>query len=142
MLETLKTKIFNLLQLKWYTLSYHGCKLKFPFNPRKGICTICGRTGYTNIHHCCYNFSVKEVMKNNNLALLFTYETCYPDHELSNSMRKILVEDPNLVFKTNNKNLRKIYDLHIEKLAERDNYNEKQAKIMQKTAKTCWKMTK
>jgi hypothetical protein len=54
MLNHIKNTICNILQAQWFTLNYHGTRLKLPFNPRKGTCLACGRKGYTNIHHWCF----------------------------------------------------------------------------------------
>ncbi|MFA5307129.1 MAG: hypothetical protein WC365_06810, partial [Candidatus Babeliales bacterium] len=108
----------------FYTLSYHGLKIKFDFNPRIKVCSVCGTNGCTNMHHTCYNFSYKEVRANPSLSLLFTYEADYSCHELSNSVRKLLFEDPSLEIKTSSKKLQIIFSNHKRLLKERDKFNQ------------------
>ncbi|MDI9578625.1 MAG: hypothetical protein QM398_10890, partial [Thermoproteota archaeon] len=113
-----KKMILNLLfklkkvisRKKYYTLSYHGLKLKFTWNPRSGFCQICGNPAHTNIHHCCYNFTKTEVQRNPSLAFLFTFESCFSCHELANSIRKLLHKDKLLTLQTKDSKIRRIYD--------------------------------
>lgn len=129
MLRNILKHLRNILEYKqWHTLSYHKLKLKFKINPRKGKCVICGKEGWTNIHHTCYNFTYKEVRANNELAKMFTYETCYPCHELSNSTRKLMFEDKIMEIKTNSIKVSRIVELHKKLLAKRDEWNEKHRK--------------
>ena len=127
MLENFKACLKNWLEARktWFTLSYHKLKLKFPYNPRTGTCSVCGFKGWTNMHHTCYNFTYKEVRANNDLAKMFTMETCFACHELSNSMRKLLVIDPNLQLVTSSEKLKIILKKHQDLLQKRDEFNEK-----------------
>jgi len=108
---------------KYYSLSYHGLKLKFTWNPRSGFCQICGNPAHTNIHHCCYNFTKKEVQKNPSLAFLFTFESCFSCHELANSIRKLLHKDKSLTLQTKNGKIKKIFDLTNRFLVEQAVFN-------------------
>ncbi len=130
MLKNILNNLRNYLEARkqFYTLSYHGLKLKLPYNPRAGKCQVCDREGYTNIHHTCYNFTYGEVRKDTKLALMFTYEVCYGCHELSNSTRKLMFEDLNLEVSTSNPKLKKIVDFHKKLLKERDQWNKKHRK--------------
>ncbi|MFA5307060.1 MAG: hypothetical protein WC365_06445 [Candidatus Babeliales bacterium] len=49
MIESILKQIKTWLELRkqFYTLSYHGLKLKFPFNPRTQVCSVCNLKGYT-----------------------------------------------------------------------------------------------
>ncbi|MFA5307025.1 MAG: hypothetical protein WC365_06270 [Candidatus Babeliales bacterium] len=134
MIESILRNIRNWLeqQKKWYTLSYHGLKIKYDFNPRTGTCSVCGRKGLTNIHHTCYNFTYTEIRHNDSLALLFVFEVCFTHHEQANSMRKLLFEDPNMELKTDNKKLQVIFDNHKRLLKARDKFNENRAKNLLK----------
>lgn len=118
-----------------FTLSYHGYKIKLPFNPRTGRCSVCGKRGFTNMHHCCYNFSRREVKVNPTLGLLFTFEVCFGCHELANSIRKLLFEHPELELKTSNKKLNKIYENHLKIFSLRDEFNKNRVENIQKEYK-------
>lgn len=138
MIESILKNIKNWLeqQKKWHTLSYNGWKLKFDFNPRIGTCSVCGKRGSTNLHHTCYNFKRDEVRANPTLAWLFTYEACFSCHELSNSMRKLLVADPNMKLETGNKIVQLIYVKHLQLIQQREVFNEKRAVNIKKI----WKL--
>ena len=109
----------------WFTLNYHGYRIKFDFCPRTQTCTICGTKGYSNIHHTLYNFSRREVQDNNRLALLFTFEVCYQDHLVANAVRMIMEQDPNVKIKTSSEKVRKIFENHQRLYKERNIWNKK-----------------
>lgn len=123
MLETLRNAIWNILEANWHTCSYHGTKVKLPFNPRKGTCECCGRRGQTNRHHWRYAYTRKQILKQNMLVLNFTSELCFnPCHELGNSIRKILSESPNLKFKNPSPTMKKLLELREKALADGEKY--------------------
>ena len=115
----------------FYTLNYHGLRLKLPFNPRKGKCLACEYEGYTNIHHWLYAYTYSDVRKNNLLALNYTTETCYVCHELGNSLRKIIAEDPSMLIKASSKRIKNLLALREKALSEGEIY----AKLETKTKK-------
>lgn len=127
----------NYLEAKlWHTLSYGRLKLKFPYNPRKGICMVCdAQKVYTNIHHCCYNFTYDQIRQDNSLALKFTYECCFTCHELSNSVRKLMAEDHFFTVATHSPRIQRIVDFHVKFLKEREIYNRTHPVILGKAAK-------
>jgi len=122
MIENLKKLIRNILEFKtWFTLSYHRLKLKLPFNPRKGICKACGRRCFSNIHHWLYRYTYSEIYRDNKLALKYTTELCYPDHDLGDAMRKLFNIDPDLKIVTRSKILNKLIELRAQALREGGN---------------------
>ena len=134
MIESILKQIKTWLEQRkiFYTLSYHGLKIKFSFNPRTGVCSVCNLKGRTNIHHTCYNFTYTEIRKNNSLALLFTYECCFTCHELSNSVRKLLFECPDFKPVNMNEKLKIIFDNHHSMLKKRDEFNKNRDKNLKK----------
>jgi len=82
------------------TIKYKGKRIVVDTKKkiRKGVCEICGREGKTHIHHWRYEFPLKEVRENPNLALLNTTEVCFTCHNFANAMRKLYVECPADIF--------------------------------------------
>lgn len=39
------------------TINFKGKTIYYKQNPRKGVCTECGKTGYTHLHHDQYHES-------------------------------------------------------------------------------------
>jgi hypothetical protein len=141
MLEQLRITIENLLQANWYTLNYHGTRLKLPFNPRKNQCACCDRRGLTNIHHWLYRYSRKQVMQNNMLALNYTTEVCFTCHELANSLRKLFTESPNMTIKKPSPIIEKLLELRKTAL-EKGECFAKLEETDQKTTQECEKVSK
>jgi hypothetical protein len=122
---------------KWYTCSYHGYKVKLDYNPRTGVCSVCNLKGFTNLHHTTYNFTRAEIRANSSLVTLFTYECCFNCHELSNSVRKLLFEDPSFTPKISNPKLQIIFKNHLSAFKKRDEFNRNRVKNLQKDWKPC-----
>ncbi len=118
MLENILRKIKNALMLKWWTVNYRGLRIKLSYNPRKGICEVCGIKCMSSRHHWRYAFSKHEVLQNNKLALKYTNEMCFPDHELGNALRKLFFEDPDMRIISKNKKINKLLELRIKALGD------------------------
>ena len=70
-----------------YKVRYRRTTVLLPFNPRTGVCVVCGKKRKTNIHHHRYEFKTSEVKKNPLLALENTFEVCFnPCHRLANAV--------------------------------------------------------
>jgi hypothetical protein len=83
-------------------ITYRGkvFRVDVPYQIRTGICTCCGKKGWTARHHWKYEFSVKEVRKNPLLALKNTTELCYPTcHDVANAMNLIKKTDVKIILK-------------------------------------------
>lgn len=88
-----------------------GVCIWLPFNPRDGVCKICGKSvhneeiKFTNIHHTKYAYrpsTVKKAVDNGNysLALENTVECCYAHHNMMDAIRTLLtVTDLNIIMK-------------------------------------------
>ena len=115
MLENIMKRFRNLLEFRlWYTLSYHRLKLKLPKNPRVSVCEACGKHCWTNIHHWLYKYTYREVNKDNRLALNYTTEVCYPDHQLGEALRRLFNVDPKIKVKTTNVLVKRLIELRTE----------------------------
>jgi len=112
MLRNILERLRNALEYRpWYTLSYGKLKLKLSFNPRKGTCLACGKKCWTNIHHWQYKYHYSEVRKQNRLALNYTTEVCYPDHQLAEAVRRLFDIDENIKLTTSNPIIKKLVEL-------------------------------
>jgi len=118
MLENIMKRFRNLLEFRlWYTLSYHKMKLKLAKNPRKGVCECCQKKCWTNIHHWLYRYTYTDVRKNNRLALNYTTEVCYPDHELGEALRRLFNVDAKMKIRTSNVLVKRLIELRAEAIA-------------------------
>lgn len=119
MLNNWLNHLRNILKLKlFYTLSYHKLKLKLSKNPRKGICEACGKRGWTNRHHWAYKYSYREVRKQNMLALNYTTEVCYPDHEVAEAIRRLFNIDQNVKIVTTSLIVKKLIELRTKAIKD------------------------
>ena len=93
---------------KVYSVRYAGSRgkgivLKFPFNPRSGVCQACGKSvergeiRFTALHHWWYAYQVKTVRKSPLLALENTSEFCFGCHQLADAIRALLYAKPKRV---------------------------------------------
>ena len=73
-----------------------GVTVYLPVNPRKGICSACGKTvasgaiKITALHHWYYAYQAKTVKDNPILALENTSELCFYCHDIADALRTLL----------------------------------------------------
>ncbi|MFA5307474.1 MAG: hypothetical protein WC365_08555 [Candidatus Babeliales bacterium] len=125
----------------FYTLNYHGTRLKLPYPPRTGVCEVCGKHSKTNRHHFWYAFTRKQVMEKPDLGMLYTAEMCgfWPCHEMGNSIRKLIELDPEIKITSKNSIIKTIFAMQEKAIAQckKDgNYPKKVDKNAKSTAKT------
>ena|SRR3972149_6232913 len=92
---------------KWsvkYAMAHGGGIVVYlPFNPRKGICSACGKSvvsgeiKVTALHHWWYAYQAKTVRENPVLALDNTSELCFYCHDIGDAIRTILYANPERV---------------------------------------------
>ena len=105
---------------EFFTLNYHGTRLKLPYPPRDGTCKVCGKKAKTNRHHFWYAFTRKQVMDNPDLAMLYTEEMCgfWPCHEMGNSIRKLVELDPNIKITSKNPIIKTIVEMQEQAICQ------------------------
>jgi len=96
----------KLFKKKKYKMRYagshgNGCVVMLPFDPRKGVCSACGKSTHvigedgkpeiktTQIHHWKYAFHPDTVRKNPILILENTSELCFTCHQIADDLRSI-----------------------------------------------------
>ena len=73
-----------------------GCQVILPFDPRKGVCSACGKSKakgeitMTSMHHWRYAYKPDTVRKNPILALENTSEFCFSCHRVADALRNLL----------------------------------------------------
>lgn len=86
---------------KRWKVRYRRTPIHLPFNPRKGICEVCGRRvgegeiSKTDLHHFFYAYPTSYVRKHPIKVLDNSVECCFTCHGVLDSFRKIM-EKPKL----------------------------------------------
>lgn len=105
-----------LFNKKKYKMRYagahgHGCVVNLPFDPRKGVCSACGKSRHvfdvdgkpeiklTSSHHWKYAYQPDTVLKNPILILDNTSELCFACHQIADGLRNILRMSPDRAVK-------------------------------------------
>lgn len=101
----------DLFKKKKYKMRYagthgDGCVVYLPFDPRKGVCSGCGKSIHvmesdgkpqikmTSLHHWKYAYKAETVRKNPILILDNTGEFCFACHQIADGLRNILKLSP------------------------------------------------
>lgn len=98
-----KDKAKNWRKDKW-TVLYRKCNIFLSFNPRKGICLLCGKSiekgeiSNTYLHHLIYEFQTKEIRKNHDLVLKHTIEVCFKCHHRLHAVQEAIKPENKFVF--------------------------------------------
>lgn len=75
---------------------YRRARIPLNFNPRKGICKLCGKSiekgeiTITHLHHMIYEFTTDKVRKNHQLALKNTIEICFSCHTALHAIQEAI----------------------------------------------------
>jgi len=85
-----------------------GVKIVLPFDPRKGVCSACGKSKHkgeiksTCLHHWKYAYKPSTVAKNPILVLENTSEFCFACHMIADAFRNLMRLSPKRVMKVAN----------------------------------------
>jgi hypothetical protein len=77
-----------------------GVRLTLPFDPRKGVCSACGKSKhrkeikFTSLHHWKYAYKPSTVAKNPILVLENTSEFCFGCHPVADAFRNLMKLSP------------------------------------------------
>lgn len=92
-------------KMKYAGTNGKGCVVNLPFDPRKGICSGCGKSRHkfingepeiklTALHHWKYAYAPETVKKNPILILDNTIEVCFACHQVADGLRGIMKMSP------------------------------------------------
>lgn len=104
-------KLFSRRKYKTRYAGAHGdgCVVYLPFDPRKGVCSACGKSKYvmgedgkpqikaTSLHHWIYAYKAETVRKNPILVIDNTSEFCFACHQIADGLRNIMRLSPERV---------------------------------------------